>query len=213
MKRLFFLFFVIISFNYSYSQTLKDIFLQLSNYDEISVEDKELMIKNYLIDHNSEIEIGERNIFLYDYQPNNGFLSYGGKYEGINSVVFWNLSNGGQLIADWSQSCGPICDENIRFFIRHNSKMVYQEQFNVLPTITIRDFIDIDKMINDEINVDEIILSFYSYDLGYILPEKGKNLIIESQYIELFFPEEYEEYKLGQTIELIWNDGTFVKQK
>ncbi|QCK15568.1 hypothetical protein [Mangrovivirga cuniculi] len=214
MKRLFFIFFVIISYNYSHSQTLKDIFIQLSKYDNLSKDDKELMIKNfYSYERGYDPGVGSQKYYLSIYEPNNGFLSYGGAGEFYVGLVYWNLSNGGQLIAYYHQTCGPICDENIKFFRRHNSKLIYQELFNILPTVTINDFIDIDKMINDGLNVDEIIKSFYSYDLGFILPQKGKNLIIDSQYIELFFPKEYEEYKLGQTIELVWNDGTFIKQE
>ncbi|MCX2745620.1 hypothetical protein OO013_17190 [Mangrovivirga sp. M17] len=214
MKKLLFIFFVIISYNYSPAQKLKDIYLQLSNYDGIPREDKEMMISNFLTGKEvADKEVGDRNIYLYDYQPKNGYLSYGGSYEGFSSVVYWNLSNGGQLVANYSQSCGPVCDVRLEFFIRNKKSLIRQKLFNVLPTITIRDFIDIDKMISDGINVEDIIQSFYSYDLDFILPQKGKNLIVESQYNELGLPAEYEKYSLTWRIELIWNDGTFLKPK
>ena len=82
---------------------------------------------------------------------------------------------------------------------------------HVLPTITLSDFMDVTAMKRDGIDVTEVAESFYSTDLIYNLPSKGKNIIVESQFNELDVPSELEKYNLGWKIELVWNDGTFIK--
>ncbi|MTI41959.1 cupin domain-containing protein [Fulvivirga lutimaris] len=58
----------------------------------------------------------------------------------------------------------------------------------------------------------EVFARFFGF--LFHLPIDGENIKVESQTHRFGkIPEEYQKYDLGSTIELVWNDGTFTKQK
>jgi len=197
----------------SLGQTLDGIFIQLADFGGITKSDRKLMIDNFKTGKNGvDNGVGQGKNYLVRYDPKNGFLSYSGAYKGGTSLTFWNISDGTKLIARSSSYCGPICDQDLDFFIKTKSRIIKLKRNNVLPTITLSDFMDTDAMIRDSIDLVTAKELFYKYDLLYRLPSKGKSIIVESQFNEISLPTTWKKYDLGWKIELIWNDGIFVKK-
>ena len=215
MKKIFVVLFFITSSIYSvYGQSINEIFLELSSHGGISKEERQLMIDNYIQNKRGrEYGIGESKHHLTTYEPNSGYLSYSGAYEGSSSITFWNLTNGAKLIATKSSSCGGACDCDISFIYKGSLYMTRLSINNVLPTITFADFMDVEQMKKDGIDIEREMNLFYGKDLMYSLPLSGKNIVVSSQYHELDMSDNLKKYDLGWKLELIWNDGTFLKKK
>ena len=213
MKKALLILIIILIGQPSIGQELKTYFLELSDTGiGFTKSEIELMISNYLEGKNSmQNGIGNGKHYLSKYEPNNGYLSIIGAYEGSEAMTFWNVSDGSKLIGYTSEDCGPICDHNIIFYLKTKNHMTRLDLNHVLPTITLSDFMDVPAMKRDGIDVTQVAESFYSTDLIYNLPSKGKNIIVESQFNDLDVPSELGKYNLGWKIELVWNDGTFIK--
>ncbi len=200
--------------NSTYGQDLKDIFLELSTHGGISKENRQIMIDNYLQNKRGlEFGVGKSKYYLLSYNPKNGYLSYSGAYEGATVLTYWNMSNGAKLIGVESSSCGGACDSNISFIYKGTLFNTTLDLNNVLPTITFADFMDVEQMKKDGIDINKEMNLFFSKALLYNLPSAGKNIIVSSQYQELDMDDRLKKYDLGRELELLWNDGTFVKKK
>lgn len=197
----------------SYGQTLKDIFLELP-IGGMSETEKELMIDNYLNDKKGiDNGVGKQRQYLASYLPQNGYLVYTGAYEGSTALTYWNLTNGDKLIGAESGSCGGVCDSHLKFFLKTDNNITKLNTQDVIPPITMADFLDVEQMKKDGITESITNDMFDFYPFIYHLPSKGKNIKVESQTHELGIPSKFKKYDLGSFIELTWNDGTFLMGK
>lgn len=194
----------------SFGQTIKEIFLELP-LGGLSLGQKELMINNFL---NYKEGAEKERPFLIDYRPENYYLSFSGAYEGYETLKRWKVSNGNQLIGVTYTECEGPCDTDLSFYIKSGSKTTKVPYSYVVPEIVIADFFDTEQMKKD--GVKPITRDMFSRFFGFLfhLPIDGENIKVESQTHRFGkIPEEYQKYDLGSTIELLWNDGTFTKQK
>jgi hypothetical protein len=198
----------------AYSQALKEIFLGLpNNAFGLTREQRDSLVNNFLSGARSSKPVGISGRYLTVYEPRNGFLLMTGAYEGSSHMTFWNLSTGNKLIGVVSGSCGGACSNDIEFLILANGRYKSIETSEVLPKLTFSDFMDVDRMLANNIDVEKEKELFSTYELLYSLPSKGKNITVESQYQELAMDERHKAYNLGSRLELIWQDGKFVKGK
>ena len=84
----------------------------------VSSEEKEQMITSYYQGKNNiEYGVGESKHYLNIYEPKSGYLSYEGAYQGNVEITYWNKSDGTKLVACTQTACGPMCEQNISFYI------------------------------------------------------------------------------------------------
>ncbi|MEQ8477057.1 cupin domain-containing protein [Fulvivirga sp.] len=194
----------------SFGQTVKDIFLELP-LGGLSLAQKEQMVYNFL---NQKGGTEKERPYLIDYQPENYFLSFSGAYEGSEVLKCWKVSNGSQLIGVTYRECEGPCDDDLSFYIKSSNKVSKVPYSYVVPEVTIADFFDIEGMKKDGVKPinKEAFTRFFGF--LYHLPQNGENIRVESQTHRFGkIPEEYKKYDLGANFELVWNDGTFIKQK
>ena len=212
MKRFIFCLLILVP-EISFEQNLKDIFLSLpDHYVRLDKFQREHLINKFLEGKNNyENGVGKDRHYLTAYDPENGYLLFTGAYEGSTSVASWNISTGEKLIGIVYESCGGACDYDVNFLLLLDNNYLKLGLNEVLPRLLFSDFMDIDKMKADKIDVDNEISIFNDLDLHYILPSKGKNIMVESQYQDWGMSEKLNPYNLGRKIELLWDNGKFLK--
>ncbi len=192
-----------------YGQTLKDIFIELP-LGGLAVGDKKQMIYDF---QNHKDGNEKQRPYLIDYRPGNQYLSFSGDYEGSESLKYWDVSNGSQLIGIGYLECSGLCNYDLRFYLKKGEKTNKLEANYVLPEVTIADFFDTEQM--KKAGISKLKNSDFPefYGFLYHLPQEGENITVESQTHRFGkIPDEYKKYDLGSKIELIWNDGTFKKR-
>ena len=206
--------FAISTFHLSNGQTLNSLFVEMAEFGGMSKSERELLIENYQNNKTGfENGVGSSKHFLTVFSPKNGYLVYGGAYEGTTTMTYWNLSNGNKLIGLVKSSCGGVCDEDLEFYLKTHEGISQLELSQVILEIDMSDFFDQEKMKKDGLTKPITNDLFEFYPFMYQLPSDGKNLTIRSQTHELgSIPSELVKYDLGWELELVWNDGNFIKK-
>lgn len=211
MRFKFLLILILFQTQLSFGQSLKEVFLELP-LGGLSLAEKKQMIYDF---QNYKEGTEKQRPYLIEFQPENQFLSYSGSYEGSETLKCWSLSDGKQLIGIGYLECEGPCNHDLTFYLKNKEKTSKVSVSAVMPEVTIADFFDTERMRRDGIT-KPIGPGDFSWFYGFLyhLPERGETITVESQthrYGKI--PEKYKKYDLGSEIELVWNDGTFKKQK
>ncbi|MEL6536577.1 MAG: hypothetical protein AAFQ98_14260 [Bacteroidota bacterium] len=128
--------------------------------------------------------------FIEKYQPKDGYLSYTpGPVEVFIEMVYWNVTDGSQLIGYQALSCGPVCDVELSFNSYRNG--VY-ESLPVEEVLSASQADMSEKLAPGYMEDDE------PYEFVFQFPLQGKDL----------------KYCLEEEcLVLAWNDGTFTLQE
>jgi len=133
------------------------------------------------------VSTSEPDYYLEDYMPENGYLSFTpGPIEVFVDMVYWNVSDGSQLIATQSRACGPVCDDMDISFERYANGS-YEALENGIPAVRELSLI----LVPDLAELEKLD----PFEFYFKLPIKGKdlNFCLEG----------------GDCLLLKWNDGTF----
>lgn len=119
----------------------------------------------------SIIELDASNGYI-QYAPNGAEVTY--------TMTYWNLNDGGQLIASEAWGCGPICESDLTFQRYENSSYELLENEDIIPEL---------KELPYEILPNYDPKGLDPIEFKYQLPKNGKNIqfCLEDDCVELVF--------------------------
>ena len=132
-----------------------------------------------------KVSINEPEYYIEKYLPRNGYIAYTpGPVEVFVEMVYWNKSDGSQLIATQSRSCGPVCDMEISFESYKDGS--YEKKNGVIPDQI---------MLSEKLVPGSTTDDSEPYEFYFKFPIEGKDL----------------QYCIGEAcLTLEWSDGVFV---
>lgn len=120
--------------------------------------------------------------------------------ESISYLTYWKLNNKTKLVAKVTRGCGPVCEDELKFYRIENDKPVELDLYDVIKS---------NKKI-EEVLIDDWANWNDPNPLAYNLPQMGKNILVCIQpEMDLLHKNDAELESKGRCIELIFNDGTF----
>ncbi|MEX1001422.1 MAG: hypothetical protein WDZ35_04840 [Crocinitomicaceae bacterium] len=143
--------------------------------------------------------------------PKNGYIQYA-QAESIQTIVYWNKSDGTKLVAREITGCGPVCESSIRFMISEDGStttLLEKIDYQGMREFKNGDFNEYSRY-SDNVSSQIIpqirelpykIVSGYDendfdpIEFTFVLPQKGKNI--------QFCLED-------DCVELVWKDGVFL---
>lgn len=186
------------------AQNIGDFFLLLPDETALglSFDERKDIIDAHKKEKIKKTNLNETNFSILEYDQTNGYLSLTGAFEGFWEMCFWRTSSRRRIIAAIHIGCGPARSvERFDFFEYKNNMLSKIEYAEIIPQVDIDDFL---KIPNDFSEIVEI-------PIIYKLPQKGKNIIAMLGWEELIDEKEFNEKFKGERVELIWEDGLFVK--
>lgn len=186
-------------------QVLRDIFFEIpDSYIELNISQRDSLIQNF--------QNGNKHksyYWLTKYEPNNGYLKYINRQDESTTLTYWNLDSGRKLIGIVNLKLSNPSKCQIKFLIKTSSALNEIDKNKILPNLSHEDFFDLDEMTTEQIETE--VPMFNRLDLIYHLPSNGKNIIVHSQYSEFDIDDRIQKYTRGWDLELIWNNGKFLK--
>lgn len=147
-------------------------------------------------------QVGYYGFGVFD--PQNGYLSITGAFEGGWEMCYWVTGSGVRLVAVSSYSCGPVCyQEQYRFFEQRGTTLTEVEPPH--DPVTFEDLFDTAQLSPDL--AKELRDQEPNHLFG--LPQQGT--IIEVRVDLLSIETELPEGAL-RNLRLEWADGRFVKR-
>lgn len=199
-----------------YSQNIVELVKELSrsSYFSVTVDEFEQAL-SYFHEPDSLTQYPAINLTAVDIK--NGYLA-GNTPDNEITVCYWNMSNGKKLLCYSIWACGPVCGSEWQFFEYSKEDGIQQvnQRIEVNDFINESEYFDFESMKNENSEEEYIMLKSEAY-LTYTLslPQTGKNVILyfqpnldDSEVADRF------KYKVSyKGIELVWNDGKFLKGK
>ena len=212
MKHIFFLLFFTSLSVASFSQTIIDFFESIpdSSLLNLTKEERKEIVK-YSIDNKTEDDaikdlMGDKINYTFSVVDlRNGYLRMIGAFEGHIQMCYWNMKDGKKLVAIYSEGCGPVC--YVAQFDFYEYDGVDFKPINwrsIVPEIYLDFFGENSKSKTEELNKEDILAT-----LLFELPRNGKN--ITAKWGNEDSQETYKKYGIGDRMNLIWNDGNFIK--
>jgi hypothetical protein len=146
----------------------------------------------------------------------NGYLRISGTFEGLWEISYWKKSNGNKLIGISNITCGPVCGSRITFYDYSGNKLSPLSKDSILPKIENSDYYDVPKILSNNSSADfGKLQKEFKVALTYRLPQKGLNIIVKFELIDDIDTKKYKIYYKSNydNLELLWNDGHFIKGK
>jgi hypothetical protein len=178
--------------------------------------DRTKMIDRYKKGVNEYFDSDENKYWFDIVDLKNGYLRFSGAFEGTWEICYWIKTNKQKMIGISNISCGPVCGSKIIFYDYIENKLIPLNTDSILPKVENRDYYDIPKIQNNNSPADFIKLQKeFRVAWTYRLPQKGLNMSINFEEIDEIDNQKYKIYYKGDTdkMELIWNDGHFIKGK
>ncbi|WP_206688710.1 hypothetical protein [Aestuariibaculum suncheonense] len=187
-------------------------------------------VKEKIYTDESQIPENEKNEFHREFEiesflPKSGFLSFNENFIRADGgshydLCYWNTSKDYKLVAFRYFEFGSESYDELEFFILKNNKIVEIDSKNILPKLELEDLVDIKAIEKDGLDKVELLRIFQKVtELEFILPKKGKNIIVDSfeKDVELNGQEfdSFQKFRkyFKKNIVLIWNDGYFELDK
>lgn len=142
-------------------------------------------------------------MFFQVLDPQNGYASVTGAFEGWMEFTYWNRADGTMLLAETAAGCGPVCDQSLYFysFSKGSDEFTQLELEDVIPTTEIDSHVE---LMADR-GFEQFEMEGDDFFPWYTLPQEGTSILIEMDMDlnEIVFP----------IMELSWNKERFEVSK
>lgn len=147
-------------------------------------------------------QVGYYGFGVFD--PQNGYLSITGAFEGGWEMCYWVTKAGGTLVAVSSYACGPVCyQEQYRFFEQRGTTLTEVEPPH--EPITFEDLFDTAQL------SPELAKELRDHEPNHLfsLPQRGTaiGVGIQTEVMDFDLPD-----GVLRKLRLAWADGRFVKR-
>ena len=146
--------------------------------------------------------------FKFTIKDNYGTFFCSGAMSSV-SISYWDISNGDKLIVIWGQDGPPTYDDILKFYFFDGKDFKLSDWLNVMSEeISIRSFFKN----NPEQNIERMRNDLNWLPGVHFYKDGVKNMVMSWSLLD--DKSNYEKYDIiGDRMELIWNDGKFIKGK
>lgn len=194
------------------AQNLREIFTGIpdSLFPGYNRAMRDTMVNDFMLNRTGPL-LSEKMIKLEVFDQKNGYLKITGAFEGWIEVCFWNMQDGSRIIGVVTAGCGPVCECDLTFISLKSGIYKRLNTKDIVPPCGFSDFFSTKALKEAGINPQDVGKQFEQYSLLYTLPRYGKNITVSEQFSDFGDLADPSKFVLGEKIELIWDNGKFVK--
>lgn len=180
-------------------------------YLSLSTDARREMVYNYKQDATSTQKNkfkGQSSILKLDSLHN--FISIQNSSEGTVQMKLLPKNDTIAYIAVIFTACGPVCDSHVGFFAPNWQLL----NFPLMPSVSIADFLDMDKIKNDRKDPNEIAEKFDIIFIQSTFVDDQNNIEVRlntEKFMDKDNFDKLKQYLKGNTLLYTWKNGTFEK--